>query len=319
MIWLIGDKGMLGREIARQLDENKIKWVGSDRDVDITSPLELSKFAQSHSEAAVTTGVSASRGIVPEKISWVINCAAYTAVDKAEEEMELAEKLNADGPRNITRVTRELGAKLIHISTDYVFDGKANEPYTEETPKCPDSVYGKTKAAGEDAIEKEMTQYYIIRTAWLYGFDGKNFVYTMTKAMNEKNSVKVVDDQKGSPTCAVDLASVVIKIILSSDKAKNLFGKNSALPYGVYHFTNLGEITWFSFAQKIYELGKKYNRITKECSLESCTTDEYPTLAKRPSYSVLSKGKIMSLLKIKINDWEESLEKFIKSERFSPK
>lgn len=316
MVWLIGYKGMLGSEIAKQLTENKIDWIGSDKDVDITNPAELSKFAHNHGTAAGRTGISVARGTVPEKITWVINCAAYTAVDKAEEDSVLAEKLNAEGPKNIARITRELGAKLIHISTDYVFDGTGNFPYTEDMLKCPDSVYGRTKAAGEDFVEKEMTQYYILRTAWLYGFDGKNFVYTMTKAMNSKDEVSVVCDQKGTPTCAVDLASVILKIMSTSEKAKSLFGKKSALPYGVYHFTNLGETTWFDFTKKIYEFGKKYGRITKDCTINSCTTDEYPCAAKRPAYSVLSKDKIQTLLKIKIPEWQETLEKFIKSDRF---
>lgn len=319
MVWLIGSKGMLGSEIARQLTENNIAWFGSDREIDITDPAALSKYAHSHSSAAGRTGVSVSKGTVPEKITWVVNCAAYTAVDKAEEEPEKAEKLNADGPRNIARITRELGAKLIHISTDYVFDGTGNSPYTEDMHKCPIGVYGKTKADGEDAIEKEMTQYYILRTAWLYGFDGKNFVYTMTKAMNARNEVTVVCDQKGSPTCASDLAAAILKIIATSEKARSLFGKKSAIPYGIYHFTDSGETNWFSFAEKIYELGKKYGRITNDCAVSSCTTDEYPSAAKRPAYSVLSKEKIQTLLKIKIPSWQDSLEKFIKSSRFSVK
>ena len=319
MVWLIGYKGMLGSEIANQLTENKIQWIGSDRDVDITNPVELRKFAQSHETSANRTGLTVRKGTVPEKITWVINCAAYTAVDKSESDQELCEKLNAEGPLNIARVTRELGAKLIHISTDYVFDGTATTPYTEETPKQPLGVYGVTKAKGEDEIEKEMTQYYILRTAWLYGFNGKNFVYTMTNLMNTRDEIKVVGDQKGTPTCAIDLASVILKIIMQSDRAPLLFGKKSALPYGVYHFTNLGETTWHEFARKIYELGKKHGRITKDCNVMSCTTEEYPTPAKRPAYSVLSKDKIAAGLRYKIPKWEESLEKFIRSPRFEIK
>lgn len=319
MVWLIGDKGMLGSEVSKQLTENKIQWFGSDREVDITNSAELRKFATSHGPAANTTGLSVRKRRIPEKITWIINCAAYTAVDKAESEPELAEALNTEGALNIARVAREIGAKLIHISTDYVFDGKGNVPYTEEDPKNPSGVYGKTKAEGEREIEKEMTLYYILRTAWLYGFDGKNFVYTMTKAMNEKDSVKVVNDQKGTPTCAVDLAEVIVKIIDSSEKAPFLFGKKSALPYGIYHFTNQGETTWFEFCSKIYEYGKKYGTITSDCVIEPCLTEDYPTAAKRPAYSVLSKEKIKAGLKIKIPSWEESLEKFIKNSRFNPK
>lgn len=319
MVWLIGCKGMLGTELGRQLTQAGIKWVGSDRDVDITDPVALENFGDSHDSAAGRTGNTATNGTVPGKITWVINCAAYTAVDKAESDEELAKALNEIGPRNIARTARHIGAKLIHISTDYVFDGTGSEPYTEDMEKKPLGVYGVTKAAGEDAVQKEMTQYYILRTAWLYGFDGKNFVYTMTKAMNERDSVKVVADQKGSPTCAIDLAQVIVRIITSSDNAHTLFGKNAALPYGIYHCTDLGETTWFDFTKKILEFGQKYKRISKNCEINSCTTEEYPTPAKRPAYSVLSKDKIQKGLKIKLPQWEESLEKFIKNERFQPK
>ncbi|MBQ0039132.1 MAG: dTDP-4-dehydrorhamnose reductase [Treponema sp.] len=316
MVWLIGDKGMLGSEIARQLTENKIQWIGSDKEIDISNSAELRKFAMSHGPAANTTGLTVRKRRVPEKITWVINCAAYTAVDKAESEPELAEKLNVEGPLNIARVARELGAKLIHISTDYVFDGTSTRPYTEEDAKNPVGVYSRTKAEGERQIEKEMTLYYILRTAWLYGFDGKNFVYTMTKAMNSNPEVRVVNDQKGTPTCAVDLAELIIRIIDSSDKAPFLFGKKSALPYGIYNFTNMGETTWYEFSRKIYEYGKKYGRITNDCDVTPCLTEDYPTPAKRPAYSVLSKEKLLSFLKIKIPKWEESLERFIKNSRF---
>lgn len=141
----------------------------------------------------------------------------------------------------------------------------------------------------------------------------------MTKAMNSNDSVKVVNDQRGTPTCAVDLAEVIVKIIDSSEKAPFLFGKKSALPYGIYHFTNQGETTWFEFCSKIYEYGKKYGTITSDCVIEPCLTEDYPTAAKRPAYSVLSKEKIKAGLKIKIPSWEESLEKFIKNSRFNPK
>ena len=319
MIWLIGCKGMLGTEVGRQLSANNIACVGTDREVDITDYDMLENFATSHDSVANRTGLTASTGAIAGKITWVINCSAYTDVNKAETEPDLAKKLNEDGPKNIARAARHVGAKLIHISTDYVFDGTGNVPYTEDMPKQPIGVYGVTKAAGEDAVEKEMTQYYILRTAWLYGFDGHNFVYTMTKAMDSHPDVKVVQDQKGTPTCAVDLASVIIKIILTSSNAHGLFGKNSAIPYGIYHCTDIGETNWYAFTKKIYELGKKYKRITNECTINPCTTEEYPTPAKRPAYSVLSKDKLQKALRIKLPKWEDSLERFIKSDSFEIK
>lgn len=315
MIWLIGCKGMLGSEIAKQLDECKLPWVGTDREVDITNLQALENFASSTS---TTSYFPSELTHTERRITWIINCSAYTNVEKAEEDTELAVKLNATGPQNIARLARSLNAKLIHISTDYVFGGKGTVPYLEDDEKNPLGVYGKTKLDGELAIQKEMNTYYIIRTAWLYGFDGKNFVYTMTNAMNNRDSVKVVNDQKGTPTCAVDLASVVLKIITKSDKAKSFFGKNSAPAYGIYHFTNLGETNWFEFTKEIYSLGRKLGIINKDCEVNPCTTEEYGAKVERPAYSVLCKDKIMKELKIKIPNWQQSLEKFMKNERFKP-
>ncbi|MCR5188539.1 MAG: dTDP-4-dehydrorhamnose reductase [Treponema sp.] len=316
MIWLIGCKGMLGSEIAKQLDEKKLPWVGTDKEVDITNSQALTDFADSIETAAYfPSELKRSE----RKIKWIINCSAYTNVEKAEEDVELAEKLNAQGPLNIARVARKISAKLIHISTDYVFNGHGTSPYTEDLAKDPLGVYGRTKAAGEDAIQKEMNTYYIIRTAWLYGFDGKNFVYTMTKAMNSHDSVKVVNDQKGTPTCALDLAEVILKFIEKNDNAKSFFGKNSAPSYGIYQFTDGGETNWFEFTQEIYRLGKKYGRITQDCSVNPCTSAEYGAKVERPAYSVLSKDKIVKALKLKLPSWQQSLEKFIKNNRFDPK
>lgn len=313
MIWLIGNKGMLGSEVSRQLEEAKLPFVGTDKEIDITNPDALENFANNIlTESYFPSDLPHSE----RRITWIINCSAYTNVEKAEQDVELAEKLNAQGPLNIARLARKIGSKLIHISTDYVFNGKGTEPYTEDMKKEPLGVYGKTKSQGEDSIQKEMNTYFILRTAWLYGFDGKNFVYTMTNAMNKRDSVKVVNDQKGSPTCAVDLAQVIIKIITKTDKAKGFFGKNSVPSFGVYHFTDEGETTWYDFTQEIYRLGKKYGRITNNCSVNPCSTEEYGAKVERPSYSVLSKEKITKELKIKIPQWQASLEKFIKSNRF---
>ena len=288
MIWLIGCKGMLGTEIARQLSENKIDFVGTDIDVDITNPQALAEFVK------------------VKDISYIINCSAYTAVDKAESDADFAKKLNEDGPRNIANLANQIHAKMIHISTDYVFDGTGNVPYTEDMPVSPIGVYGRTKAAGEFAIRQNLKEYYIIRTAWLYGWAGKNFVYTMIKAMNSHDSVKVVNDQKGTPTFAGDLANVVIQIINKDN-----------VPYGTYHCTDLGEITWWDFTNEIKRQGIELGLITnKECSVNPCSTDEYPTPAKRPAYSVLCKDKIQKILGITLPFWKDSLIVFMKSELF---
>lgn len=316
MIWLIGNKGMLGSEIAKQLTENKLPFCGTDREVDITNPQALEDFASS---VETSSYFPSSLPRQERRIKWIINCSAYTNVDKAEEDIELAEKLNASGALNIARIARKIGAKLIHISTDYVFGGNGNSPYLEDGEKNPLGVYGKTKSDGENLIRKEMTQYFIIRTAWLYGFDGKNFVYTMTKLMNERSELKVVNDQRGTPTCAVDLASAIIKIIDKTENAKGLIGAGSTPAFGIYHYTNSGETTWFEFAKEIYRYGKKTGRITNECNIMPCTSEEFPSKVERPKYSVLSKAKIISILKIRIPSWQSSLEKFMKSKRFEVK
>lgn len=316
MIWVIGSKGMLGTEVCAQLEAMKLPWIGTGKEVDVSNYDDLEKFTKSMETASYSPS-NLSR--TERQIKWIINCSAYTNVNKAEEEVELADKVNHIGPLNIARIARHIGAKLIHVSTDYVFDGTATSPYTENLPKAPLGVYGTTKAAGEDAIQKEMNTYYIVRTAWLYGFNGKNFVYTMTNAMNTRDEVNVVSDQTGCPTFAGDLASALIQFIVKSEKASGFFGKNSIPSYGIYHYTNAGQTTWYEFTKEIYELGQKYNRITSSCKINPCTTEDYPTPAKRPAYSVLSKDKITAELKIKIPDWKTSLEKFIKSERFEGK
>ena len=289
MIWLIGNKGMLGSEIARQLIENKIDFVGTDIDVDITSYDALSTFAKNKS------------------IKWIINCAAYTAVDLAESNVELATKLNATAPGNIAKVAKEIDATVIHISTDYVFDGTGDSPRTEDMEIAPIGVYGITKADGEKSVSENAEKYYILRTAWLYGWAGKNFVYTMLRAMNKNPAVKVVADQKGTPTFAGDLAHVILKII----------SKENPIPYGIYHVTDLGETTWFEFTKEIKNQGIDAGYLqNKDCVVNPCTTEEYPTPAKRPAYSVLSKDKIQKALGITLPQWQESLAVFLKSDLF---
>lgn len=314
MIWVIGANGMLGSEICRQLEKNKLPYVSSDLDVDITNSESIENFIREKESVSYLT--SSRQAHSNSKIKWIINCAAYTAVEKAESEPELAEKLNITGPENLTHIARANNIKLIHISTDYVFGGTGNTPFTEEMQKNPLGVYGKTKSDGEDIITQGMTQYYIIRTAWLYGYDHPNFVYTMTKLMKEKDSIKVVNDQLGTPTFAGDLASVIITLIEKADRNSSSFKAKDIIPYGIYHFTNLGQTSWYDFAQKIYSFGIKYKKINNECKVLPCSTEEYGAKVERPAYSVLCKDKITKTLKIKIPSWEKSLEKYIRSESF---
>lgn len=289
MVWVIGSGGMLGTEVCRQLDDSGIQYVKSGLDVDITDIGALRAFASRWS------------------VDWIVNCAAYTAVDKAESEAELCKKVNEDGVANIALVAQECGAALIHISTDYVFDGTGNIPYTEDMRLAPIGVYGKTKAAGEAAVIKNTKKFYILRTAWLYGWAGKNFVYTMIRAMNSRESLKVVNDQRGTPTFAGDLASLILKIM------------DKKIEYGIYHCTDLGETTWWEFASEIQKQGILagwINEKGKNCTVNPCSTEDYPTPAKRPAYSVLSKEKIQNALGLTLPQWQESLKVFLNSELF---
>lgn len=292
MIWLIGNKGMLGTEVSETLTQRQLDFIGTDREVDITNIESMRSFVKKQS----TSG---------KPFTCIINCAAYTNVNKAESDIELCTKLNVQGPANIAKVAKELSAVLIHISTDYVFDGNAKTPYTEEMEQNPTGVYGKTKGDGEKRIFEETDKAYIIRTAWLYGKHGNNFVFTMLRVMNENGSVKVVRDQFGTPTFAFDLARAIV------DFAQAVETKGDKPDFGIYHFTNLGETNWFEFANEIYRLGRIHNKINRETIVNPCTTAEYPTPAPRPSYSVLSKDKISKVLTWKIPDWKTSLEKFI--------
>ena len=229
-----------------------------------------------------------------EKIQVVVNCAAYTNVDKAEDEPEFAEKLNATAVGYLAQACKDNDATLIHISTDYVFGGnKGNTPRTEEETTNPTGAYGRSKLHGEQAIEKVGCKHIIIRTAWLYSEFGNNFVKTMRKLTAERNSLKVVFDQVGTPTYALDLANVIFKIIeeRKTDELK-----------GIYHFTDEGVMSWYDFAKEICELS------CNKCDIQPCHSDEFPSKAKRPSYSVLDKTKIKKELNITIPYWKDSLK-----------
>jgi len=286
MIWLIGNKGMLGYEVEELLKKNNLSYTASDQEIDITDFSILVQY------------------IKDKKIDWIVNCAAYTAVDKAEEEIEKAYCINRDGVKNIARIALDKQAKLIHISTDYVFDGKKDKQstYTEENQANPMGIYGKSKLTGEKEIINILDKYFIIRTAWLYGVNGHNFVYTMLRLFREREVITVVDDQWGSPTYAADLAEVILKIIeTGSDK------------FGIYHFTNEGVINWYQFAREIYDKAKEIGIVngSRNVEIKPIKTEEYPTAAIRPQYSVLSKDKVKKEFNLKIRNWYKALEDFL--------
>lgn len=221
----------------------------------------------------------------------VINCAAYTAVDNAEEEWDTAFNVNAKGVENLVKGCKAIGAKLLHISTDYVFDGKSTTPYTEDDTPNPKTVYGKTKLQGEKyALGYEKT--FVIRTAWLYGKNGNNFVKTMLRLGDTRNSITVVNDQKGTPTNAGDLAHHILKLGVTEN-------------YGIYHCTGEGECTWYDFACEIMQFSGK------DCKVMPCTTDEYPTKAVRPAYSVLENKALRLTVGNEMRHWKTALQEFI--------
>jgi len=291
MIWLIGNKGMLGNDVEKLLKERELTYWGSDKEVDIDDYKALEKFGKD------------------KKIKWIINCAGYTKVDKAEEEIDEAFRINKDGVRNIALFSAKMQIRLIHISTDYVFDGQQEGravTYREDNKTNPINIYGKSKLAGEEEIKKILAEYFIIRTAWLYGLQGNNFVYTMLRLLKERDVVKVIEDQWGSPTYTVDLAGAILKII-----------EDDSFSYGIYHFNNEGMTNWYEFARTIYKKAKRLGLIedNKKVEIQPIKTEDYPTKALRPRYSVLSKEKVKREFNLKIKDWDKALEDFLISLR----
>ncbi|HSM47891.1 MAG TPA: dTDP-4-dehydrorhamnose reductase [Draconibacterium sp.] len=227
---------------------------------------------------------------------FVINCAAYTAVDKAESDTETAEKVNELAPKLIGKYSKKSGAKLIHISTDYVFDGESFNPYSEEAKVNPKSVYGETKLRGEKNCFEENPDTVIIRTSWLYSAFGNNFVKTMLRLGKDRGQLNVVFDQVGTPTYAADLAIAILEIIAISAKNPGKF-----VP-GIYHYSNEGVASWYDFAKAVFEISGVY------CNVNPVLSDQFPTAAKRPNYSVLNKSKIKNVFGITVPYWRDSLK-----------
>lgn len=246
-------------------------------------------FADS-STGDITDSSKLQKLFLEVKPNFCINAAAYTAVDKAESEPEKATLINVDGARNLAKICSNFDCTLIHISTDFVFDGKKTTPYSEDDPTNPTGVYGQTKLDGERAIEAVGGKYFIIRTSWVYSQFGNNFMKTMLRLASERNTLSVVDDQIGTPTNAVDLAKAILIIIKSAKPA-----------YGIYNFSNEGAASWFDFASEIFRI----NQVS--INLKPIPTEAFPTPAKRPAYSVLDKSKIMEVFGIEGVRWQDAL------------
>ncbi len=249
------------------------------------------KFVFTDVDSLDITDEAAVRDIFGKNnFDFVINCAAYTAVDKAESDLETAKKLNALAPELLGRYSKQNGVKLIHISTDYVFAGDGNQPYSEENEVNPQGVYGKTKLEGEQNCVRENSETIVIRTSWLYSAYGNNFVKTILRLGKEREELDVVFDQVGTPTYAADLAATILRII-ESDKF---------VP-GIYHFSNEGVASWYDFAKAIFEI------TNVDCKIKPVLSAQFPTPAKRPHYSVLNKSKIRCIFKVEVPYWKDSL------------
>ena len=270
-ILVTGANGQLGTELKKLLPAAVFADV---EDLDITDSKAVKRF------------------VADNEIEAIINCAAYTAVDKAEDESELAQKINAIGPENLAKT----GCKIIHISTDYVFDGKGYKPYQPADKTNPLSIYGKTKRAGEEAVLANAKISVVIRTAWLHSAYGNNFVKIMRRLGAEKESLNVVCDQIGTPTFAGDLAAAIVAVLPQMDESNK----------GIYHYTNEGVCSWYDFAVEVMKLSGL------KCRINPVLSSAYPTKAARPFYSVLDKTKIKETFKIEIPHWKESLVKCLK-------
>jgi dTDP-4-dehydrorhamnose reductase len=282
-IWVTGAKGQLGAEIALQQSFlPEFRFIFTDIELDLRDKDTVGDFIKN------------------QRPDFIINCAAYTAVDKAEEEEKLAFEINRDVPAILTTFAEKHSAILIHISTDYVFDGTAHKPYTEEDAPNPQSVYAKSKLAGEQEVLKGPGNI-IIRTSWLYSAHGTNFIKTMLRLGREKEEIGVVDDQIGSPTWAKDLAATILTIINKISIFHKSFG-------GIYHYSNEGMCSWYDFAVEIMRLAKL------SCEVNPLRTDQYLQPAKRPAYSVMDKSKIISDFSIIIPHWTISLEDCLMNE-----
>lgn len=278
-IWITGSKGQLGTELELQKEKLKdVRYLFTDiEELDLTNKQDVLEFAQK------------------EKPAIIINCAAFTAVDKAEEDIDLAYILNRDMPGYLAEAAQLVNGLLIHISTDYVFNGKAFQPYVETDLPHPESAYGTTKLSGEESVLKYPDNM-VVRTSWLYSAHGNNFLKTMLRLGKERDEIGVVYDQIGTPTSAADLANALLEI-----SKQILAGKKNV--GGVYHFSNEGVCSWYDFARVIMNFDKL------SCFIKPITSDQYPLPAKRPFYSVLNKTKIKKTFGISIPHWSQGLAK----------
>ena len=271
-----GVKGQLGHDVVKECEKRGITAIGVDIE-----------------EMDITDAAACEKVIKEAKVDAVIHCAAYTAVDAAEDNIELCRKINAEGTENIVKVCRELNIKMMYFSTDYVFNGKGDRPWKTDDERSPLNVYGQTKYEGELAVENSLEKYFILRIAWVFGVNGKNFIKTMLRLGKEKGAVSVVNDQIGSPTYTADLAVLAVDMI-QTDK------------YGTYHATNEGLCSWYEFACQIF------NEANMDVKVTPVSSDAFPAKAKRPSNSRMDKNKLTENGFSPLPGWQDALKRYLK-------
>lgn len=281
-ILVTGANGQLGTELRNVAASSRNHYIFSD----VASPEGVETMVLD-----ITDREAVKAACEAGEVDVIVNCAAYTNVDKAEDDLSTARLLNAAAPANLAAVAAERGATLIHISTDYVFSGDAAVPRSEDSPVGPLGVYGRTKLEGEEAILASGCASIIFRTAWLYSPYGKNFVKTMRQLTSDRDTLKVVCDQVGTPTYAHDLASLIAHVIEDGMLDRT----------GIYHYSNEGAISWYDFAHSICELSGN------TCDIQPCRTEEFPSKAQRPRFSVLDKSKVKAVFGISVPYWRDSL------------
>ena len=290
-ILITGSNGQLGNELQKIVSTGKAEIGAVSEEIK-----NAEVFAMDVDILDITNLEQVKKVLNEVKPDVVINCAAATNVDGCEANQDLAFKINSLGPRNLAMVAEELGAKIVQVSTDYVFSGVGETPLKECDLVAPVSVYGKTKLLGEEFVRDFSTKYYIVRTAWLYGYVGHNFVYTMMKLGKDRDTLNVVNDQLGNPTHANDLAYHIFKLIQTEE-------------YGVYHCTGKGECSWYNFASEIMKLSGR------NCTVNPCTSEEYksmyPNSADRPAYSSLDNMMLRCTIGDEMRDWKDALKTFM--------
>jgi dTDP-4-dehydrorhamnose reductase len=283
---VVGAKGQLGGELCR-----RGQYYGFD-----VIPLDLPEFD-------ITDPWRVDEALAQKNIALVVNAAAYTAVDKAESEREIAFAVNSEGAGYLALACARRNISLIHVSTDYVFDGNKGSPYIETDPICPLGIYGESKAAGEKAVREALETHIILRTSWLYTSHGSNFAETILRLAGEREELRVVADQYGCPTYAADLAEAILSI------AEQIRGGGS-IPWGTYHYCGKGITSWHGFAQEICHLGKEHTALRVKV-ISAISTDEYPTRVKRPPYSALDCTKIEKCFGVTRKPWQDSLAEML--------